>query len=161
MKLSSSSAAAALLSAALFTPAAAQLNSLSNVLSVIPPQKLVARPSETITAEFRIQLRNGYHVNSNKPADPYLIPLRFTWLPGAAQVLEVQYPAPKMERFEFSQKPVSVFDGEFKTTARVKVGANPPRGPLKLEGKLRYQACNDKMCLPPRTIDVSVPLEIR
>lgn len=147
--------------AALFTPAFAQLNALSNVLTLIPPEKLVARRNETVTAEFRIQLRNGYHVNSNTPADRYLIPLRFTWLPGPAQVLDVQFPAPKLEKFEFSQKPVSVFDGDFKVTAKVKLAAAPPPGPLKLAGKMRYQACNDKMCLPPRTLDVSVPIELR
>jgi hypothetical protein len=159
--LSSCSAVAALIAAALCTPASAQLNSLSNVLTVIPPEKLVAKRNETITAEFRIQLRNGYHVNSDKPADPYLIPLRFTWLPGPAQPVEVRFPAPKMEKFEFSEKPVSVFDGEFKAVAKFRVGSELPRGPLKVAGKLRYQACNDKMCLPPRTLDVTVPLEIR
>ena len=127
-----------LLAAALFTPASAQLNSLSNVLSVIPPEKLIAKRNQTITADFRIQLREGYHVNSDKPADPYLIPLRFTWLPGSAQVVETQFPAPKMEKFEFSQKPVSVFDGEFKTTAKVRIPADAPTGLSKLAGKLRY-----------------------
>jgi hypothetical protein len=147
--------------AALILPASAQLNSLSNVLTVIPPEKVVAKRQETVTAEFRIQLRNGYHVNSDKPADRYLIPLRFTWLPGPAQPLDTRFPAPKMEKFEFSQKPVSVFDGEFKVKADFKIGSELPPGPLKIAGKLRYQACNQKMCLPPRTLDVTVPLEIR
>jgi hypothetical protein len=145
----------------MFTPAFAQLNSLSNVLSVIPPEKLVAKRNDTITADFRIQLREGYHVNSDKPADSYLIPLRFTWLPGPAQPIETRFPAPKLEKFEFSQKPVSVFDGEFKTTSKFRISADAPTGLSRLAGKLRYQACNQRMCLPPRTLDVTVPLEIR
>ena len=118
--------------------------------------------NQSFTADLRVQLRNGFHVNSDKPADPYLIPLRFTWPAGqAAQATEVVFPAPKMEQFQFSKQPVSVFEGEFKTTVRFKTDANAPLGPKKLNGKLRYQACNDKMCLPPRTLDVVVPVEIR
>ena len=66
-----------------------------------------------------------------------------------------------MQKFSFSDKPLSVFEGEFKVTAKFKIPANAPAGAAKLEGKLRYQACNDRMCLPPRTLDVIVPLEIQ
>jgi thiol:disulfide interchange protein DsbD len=152
---------AALLTGALCTPAAAQVNSLSNVLTVIPPERLVAKRGDTITAEFRVQLREGYHVNSDKPADSYLIPLRFTWPAGPAQPIELRLPAPKMEKFEFSDKPVSVFDGEFKAAAKFRIAADAKPGLSKLAGKLRYQACNMTTCLPPRTLDVTVPLEIR
>ena len=37
-----------------------------------------------------------------------------------------------------------------------------PGGALRhLNGKLRYQACNNKECLPPRTVDVRVTLDIQ
>jgi hypothetical protein len=29
-----------------------------------------------------------------------------------------------------------------------------------LTGKLRYQACNDRTCLTPKTIEVTLPIEI-
>jgi hypothetical protein len=31
---------------------------------------------------------------------------------------------------------------------------------MVIPGKLRYQACNDRMCLQPKTIDVSLPVDI-
>jgi len=30
-----------------------------------------------------------------------------------------------------------------------------------MNGKLRYQACNDKECLPPKTIDVQFAVDIQ
>jgi hypothetical protein len=139
----------------------AQLNSLSNVLTVTPPQKLTGKRNQVITADFKVELRSGYHVNSDKPSDPYLIPLKFTWGQGAAQATETIFPKPVLLKFSFSEQPLSVFEGDFKITTKFKIPADAPAGGGKLNGKLRYQACNDKMCLPPRTLDVTVPLEIQ
>jgi hypothetical protein len=150
-----------LLAAAICTPIAGQLNSLSSVLSVTPPKVVAAKRNQTVSADIKLELRQGYHVNSDKPTDEYLIPLKLTWTPGAAESAGVDFPAPVMQKFSFSEKPLSVFEGDFKLTAKFKIPANAPVGPSKLEGKLRYQACNDRMCLPPRTLDVIVPLEIQ
>jgi hypothetical protein len=30
-----------------------------------------------------------------------------------------------------------------------------------MNGKLRYQACNNKECLPPRTIEIPVTVDIQ
>jgi hypothetical protein len=143
-------------------PAQTTLNSLSSVVNVVAPEKVILKRGATQTVEFTIQVKNGFHVNSNKPEDQYLIPLRFTFgAEGPVQVGDVEYPKPSMEKFAFSDKPVSVFQGDVKTRAVVKAGPNAAAGASVLNGKLRYQACNDRMCLPPRTLDVKVPVEIR
>jgi hypothetical protein len=66
-----------------------------------------------------------------------------------------------MEKFQFSNKAMSVFQGDFKAQAKLKVPANAAAGVSTLLGKLRYQACNDRMCLPPRTLEIKIPVEIR
>jgi hypothetical protein len=40
------------------------------------------------------------------------------------------------------------------------VANTAPVGPGTVGGKLRYQACNDRMCLPPKTLDVDLPVDI-
>jgi hypothetical protein len=129
---------------------------ISTVLSVTPPEKIAGKRNEVVTADFTLQLRNGYHVNSNTPNDEFLIPLRFTWIDGVAQAGEVTFPKPNLEKYEFSQKPVSVFTGDFKVQTKFKVLSTG-----NMLGKLRYQACSDKACLPPRIIDVKLPVEVR
>jgi hypothetical protein len=147
--------------AVLCLPAAAQtsLGSLSSVLHVTAPEKIVAKRGSAVEVPFTIEVKHGYHVNSDKPADEYLIPLRFTFTPGTLELVEVVWPKPVMQKFPFSEKPLSVFEGTFKVVAKLKAGAQP--GASQLVGKLRYQACNDRMCLPPRTLDIKAPVEIR
>lgn len=107
-----------------------------------------------------MQLREGYHVNSNLPADPYLIPLRLTWNPGSVEVVSVVFPAAHMEKLAFSEKPVSIFTGNFDVVTIFKAAAGAAPGQSVVTGKLRFQACNDRMCLAPRTLDISLPVEI-
>jgi hypothetical protein len=107
-----------------------------------------------------VQLREGYHVNSNMPADDYFIPLRLTWNPGPLEAVSVIFPKPQMEKLAFSDKPVSIFTGNFEVITKFKAAAGAALGQNVVTGKLRYQACNDRMCLPPRTVDLSLPVQV-
>ena len=71
------------------------------------------------------------------------------------------YPKPSLEKYEFAEKPLSVFTGDFELVANFKVAANAPAGPGAAVGKLRYQACSDRACFPPKTVDVTVPYQIQ
>jgi hypothetical protein len=133
----------------------------TNVLTVAPGEKLRIKRGETATAKIRAQLQAGYHVNSDKPADDYLIPLKLTWTANPLEAAEVVYPKPQMEKTDFSPKPVSVFSGSFEIQTRFKAPATAPNGMAILTGKLRYQACNDRMCLPPKTIEVPLTVDIQ
>lgn len=132
----------------------------AQVLTVSAPLRTSAKRGGEMTLKLTIKLKDGYHVNSNKPAEDYLIPLRLTWDKGPFEPLETVYPAPRLENYSFSAKPVSVFSGAFEVTARFRVAPSAPTGITALSGKLRYQACTDKMCLPPRTVDVKAPVEV-
>jgi hypothetical protein len=129
-------------------------------LSVTAPSNLVLKAGGEYQVKLKLSLRAGYHVNSNMPSDKYLIPLKLTWNPGPAQAEEVLFPKPQMEKVSFSPNPLSVFTGEFELVTRFKVPATAAPGPSALVGKLRYQACNDRMCLTPKTIDVAMQADI-
>jgi thiol:disulfide interchange protein DsbD len=137
-------------------PSLAQINPLT----IAPPDKLTAKAGSTVEVKTTIQLRQGYHCNSNTPSDEYLIPLKLTWTPGPLESPEVAYPKPQMEKFSFSDKPLSVYTGDFVVATKFKVAAGANPGTAFVSGKLRYQACNDRMCLPPKTVEVSVPVDI-
>jgi len=127
---------------------------------VVAPPRTVFQRNEIAAVKLAVQLRSGYHVNSNTPSEDYLIPLRLTWEPGAFEAAETIYPKPHFEKYSFADKPLSVFTGDFEIVARlkpVKVSA----GMGILLGKLRYQACSTTACLPPKTVEVRVPYETR
>jgi hypothetical protein len=127
---------------------------------VEPGQTLKAKAGATVDAKVSLQLREGYHVNSNTPSDSYLIPLKLTWTPGTLEAAGVTYPKPLMEKYSFSPTPLSVFSGTFDLTTKFKVPATAAIGPTSVSGKLRYQACNNTMCLPPKNLDVVLQVDI-
>jgi len=132
----------------------------NNVLTIAPPEKVTAKAGALVSVKTAAQLRSGYHCNSDKPSDEYLIPLKLTWTPAPLEVAEIAYPKPQMEKYSFSDKPLSVYTGDFEIVTKFKVPASAPLGPAVLTGKLRYQACTDRMCLPPKTVDVSLPITV-
>ena len=105
---------------------------------------------------------SGYHVNSNTPSEEYLIPLKLTWTStGALEGGAITYPKGALEKYEFSEKPISVYTGNFDLTATFKVAATAPAGPGAAVGKLKYQACSNRACFPPKTVDVNVSYQVQ
>ena len=132
----------------------------TNVLTVAAPAPLRVKAGATAAAKLTFQLRDGFHVNSNTPSVGYLIPLKLTWTGGVLTAGDVVYPKPQMERYSFSKVPLSVFTGDFTVLTRFQAAPGAPPGASTIAGKMRYQACNDRLCLPPRNLDVSLPVEI-
>jgi DsbC/DsbD-like thiol-disulfide interchange protein len=134
----------------------------SGYLTVGEPQKVAGQRNAAVQAKIPVSVRPGFHVNSHTPTDEYLIPLKLTWTSaGALEGGSVTYPKPSMEKYEFAEKPLSVFTGNFELVVNFKVAANAPAGPGAAVGNLRYQACNDRACFPPKTVEVTVPYQIR
>ena len=133
----------------------------NNVLTVSPAGRLKIKRNETAVANVHVQLRTGYHVNSNTPSDEYLIPLKLTWDAAPLEAVDVDYPKPKLEKYQFSAKPLSVFSGDFDIETKFKAPSNATNGMALLSGKLRYQACTDRMCLPPKTANVTLTADIQ
>ena len=132
----------------------------TSVLLIPKPDPVAAKAGTTMEFKLPLQLREGYHVNSNKPPDPYLIPLRLTWESGPITAAEIVYPKPDFRKVDFFAGSLPVFSGRFELLTRFKIPASVPPGLVNIAGKLRYQACNDRMCLPPKTIDITLPVSV-
>jgi len=135
-------------------------SNIGNVLMTPKPEPLAAKAGSAVEFKLPLQLREGYHINTNMPPDPYLIPLRLTWDAGPLTVSEVVYPKPSLLKVEFFPAPLPVFSGRFELITRFRVAASAQPGLVNVPGKLRYQACNDRMCLPPKTIDLTLPVGV-
>lgn len=96
------------------------------------------------------EIQKGFHVNANKVLEDYLIPTTVTAeLPAGWMLQETKYAEGKALKFEFSDKPLNVYEGTFITRLKLSAPASAPLGVVKLPLTLRYQACNDVACLPP------------
>jgi Disulphide bond corrector protein DsbC len=131
------------------------------VLTVSPIARVHAKRGQELTERLAVDLQPGFHVNSDQPADSYLIPFKLTWAKGPLEALQVVYPKPQLNSYAFSQKPVSVFSDKFEVVTRFKAVASAQPGMALMNGKLRYQACNERECLAPKTVDVQFAVDIQ
>ncbi|HVW87097.1 MAG TPA: protein-disulfide reductase DsbD domain-containing protein [Bryobacteraceae bacterium] len=133
---------------------------MSPNLTVKPVPTVKAAKGSTAEVTLKASLPSGYHANSNKPAEAYLIPLTLKWTGGPLQMLSVTYPQGTMEKYSFSDKPLSVVTGEFSITTKFRVPAEAASGPAAQTGTLRYQACDNKACYPPKNVPVNVTVSV-
>jgi hypothetical protein len=120
---------------------------------LFPEQVTVAAEKATpVTLHFRIA--PGLHINSHTPSEDYLIPTNFTIPEGADVRLDnATYPAGTDITLPADPKTkINVYAGDFAIRVRIVSTA----GNHLVEAKLRYQACNDSQCLPPKTIPVAI-----
>jgi hypothetical protein len=96
-----------------------------------------------------IEIPDGWHINAHQPRSKALIPTRMSlsekakgWRLGA-----VDYPR---------GEPLSVYSGRVRLQASLSSAKPDPSGLRILPVELRLQACNDRVCLPPETLTLSL-----
>jgi suppressor for copper-sensitivity B len=108
-----------------------------------------------------VTLEDHWHVNSNTPSYDYLIPTELILdLPPGSSETDLLYPAHSMQEFPFTEGPIAVYDGTFDIFADFSLPQSLPEGSLILDATLRYQACDDKQCLPPVNTEAQIELLI-
>ena len=115
------------------------------------------------TSEIAVvaEIMDGFHINSNRPLEEYLIPTALEpQLPAGLRVVATEFPQAKELKFEFSEKPLAVWEGTIQIRMKLRVVPDAPLGALKLPLTLRYQACNDVACLPPVKLPFVAEFEI-
>jgi hypothetical protein len=106
----------------------------------------------TVTLHFRIA--PGLHINAHTPSEKELIPTSLSIPEGFGVRLDSAAYPPGVEftpPFDPNTK-LSVYAGEFTIQARIVAAA----GNHLVEAKLRYQACDNNACMPPRSITVAI-----
>lgn len=131
----------------------------SPALTVKTPIGVVVKKGATIEVKLTATLNDGFHLNSHTPTEDYLIPLSLKW-EGGLEAVDVVYPRPQMEKYSFDDKPLSVLTGQFPLVTKFKAAAAATPGPVTLNGKVRYQACNNNSCFPPKTVPVTLTVQI-
>ena len=112
-------------------------------------------PGSDVRVALQVQLPEGYHMNSNKPRDPMLIPVVLTVpspdqpLPAGVTVSEIVFPKPTDLVQRGADQPLSVFERQFAIGVVLKVDASVAPGTITIPARLRYQACDETMCYIP------------
>jgi len=120
------------------------------------PEQVTVAASKPVSVALHFSIAPGLHINSHTPKDGFLIPTAFT-IPADSGVIleEASYPQGADVILPSDPKTkLNVYSGEFVIQARIV--ASP--GEHLVEARLRYQACDQNACMPPKTI--TVPIDV-
>lgn len=118
-------------------------------------------PGETFKVALAATISPGWHIHAHELADEFLIPTELI-LEGKekVEVIRYSYPEPRLEKFEYSESALLIYDGELILGVLVKADAGLELGSHKLNGSLSFQACDSRSCLPPKKIEFEISFKL-
>jgi hypothetical protein len=127
----------------------------------LPPLASVTRGKPN-TVELQFHVSSGFHVNSNKPSAEYLIPTVLKLDAPTDIVLgRITYPEGEQMSFAFApDEKLSVYSGEFDLAVMVRPLASVLPGNYEFHGQLKYQACDNAACYPPKQLPVRFVVKV-
>jgi hypothetical protein len=132
----------------------------SVTVAEVPLTTAMRGKETTLTLHFRVGA--GFHINSNKPTEEYLIPTELKLdVPTDIVVGKIGYPAGESMSFAFApDEKLSVYSGFFDITVGVRPLISVLPGKYEFRGRLRYQACDNASCYPPKTVPVNFEVKV-
>jgi len=111
-------------------------------------------------ATIILTIPDDLHVNSNNPNSKYSIPTTVRLSSTEARVSAVRYPKGKTKKFGFSDTPINVYEGKVEFGFEVTVPASFKGDSIQVKAVVRYQACNDEVCFPPRNREITLSAKV-
>ena len=108
-----------------------------------------------------LSIPGGLHVNSSRPGNRYQIPTNVRLTAQGARVTGPNYPRGINRKFQFSDTTINVYEGTVRFPFTVTVPAGFRGNTLRVRAVVRFQACTDEVCYPPRTKEVTITARVR
>ena len=141
-----------------FQSSAKQVVTISNVWSHTGVQ-----PGGQINLAVVLDIQKPYHVNSPTAQDPY-VPLKIQLVSAPDQVRSSTplYPKPEILNFGSgnSAEKISVFTGRITAVLTMDIASSARAGEIPIQIWIRYQACDDRVCLFPVDLTNTVVLQV-
>jgi hypothetical protein len=124
----------------------------SYVVYAAEPQAVPTGRQAILDLSFHVL--NGFHVNSHTPSSEFLIPTRLDLQPApGVSPGALVYPPGKLYTLPADPtEKLDVYTGDFHV--KLPVLASP--GPHELKALLKYQACDNAACYPPKTLSIAI-----
>ncbi|MBC7362418.1 MAG: hypothetical protein H5U06_09075 [Candidatus Aminicenantes bacterium] len=134
---------------------------MTPILTVNPAPSQRVSPGSTFEIALELVVAPGYHINSDKPEDELLVATSVEIKNDPfIEIKEILFPEAKKKKFGFSDKPISVYEGKIKIKIKMGLKESFKGRELSLEGRVRYQACNDHTCLRPMSAPFKFSLSV-
>lgn len=96
-----------------------------------------------------VHMKDGWHINSNKPLEEYFIPTALT-LPNGP-LANAKFPKPIEKKLKFNGTPLSLYEGHLVLEDALPDTVSTEAQVLTLD----IQACSDQICLEPESLSFS------
>lgn len=130
--------------------------------AALPAGTHSVQAGQKVSLALSADIDSGWHVYAfPQPPDSPVIATEVTVPDGQALALsgEIKPPKAQSQMDPTVGKETAIYENSVTFDLLLKV-ARKAKGKQDLEVDVRYQACNNRMCLPPRTDKVTVPVEI-
>jgi hypothetical protein len=123
---------------------------------------VTAQRAQQTMVSMNFRIPPGYHINSNAPKSEFLIPTALKMdLPTDIILGKIEYPPGEDKNFPFSpDEKLSVYSGDFAITVAVHPLHSVVPGKYEMRGVLRYQACDNAACYPPKSLPVNFEVKV-
>ena len=123
---------------------------------------VTAQRAQQTMVNLNFRVPPGYHINSNAPKSEFLIPTALKMdLPTDIILGKIEYPPGEDKNFPFSpDEKLSVYSGDFTIAVAVHPLHSVVPGKYEMRGVLRYQACDNAACYPPKNLPVSFEVKV-
>jgi len=140
----------------------AQTPGKAPTLTVAPLPLVTAQRAQQTMVNLDFRIPPGYHINSNTPKSEFLIPTALKMdLPTDIVLGKIEYPVGEDRSFPFSpDEKLSVYSGDFTIAVAVHPLHSVVPGKYQMRGVLRYQACDNAACYPPKNLPVSFEVKV-
>lgn len=131
-------------------------------IKVSPVSVVRVVQGKSVTVPLSFQVPDGYHINSNKPKSEFLIPTVLKVEATTDIVIgKTSYPDGHDMSFAFApDEKLNVYTGDFNVDVLVRPLHSAQPGKYIVRGTLKYQACDNKACYPPKKLPVSFDVKI-
>jgi hypothetical protein len=133
-----------------------------DLVQIDVPDNTEAVAGKPFEVQIKFFVADGYHINSNKPTEEYMIPTQVDWEPSSIKHLSDVFPKPDSVEFPFTHgKKLSVYQRVQVIKAKFSVPASGVTGKINVDGTFRYQACDNAACYPPNKVEFRIPVTVR
>ncbi len=109
-----------------------------------------------------LDIPHDLHTNSNNPGSEYAIATTVKVAPvSGVKIGAVAYPRGMNKKFEFSEKALNVYEGRVVFGFDVTVPRGYRNPTVEIEATVRYQACTNEVCYPPKSKTVKLTAKVK
>jgi Disulphide bond corrector protein DsbC len=132
------------------------------VVKMAPAPTVSAVQGKPATETLSFKIANGFHINSNRPKSEYLIPTALKVEATTDIVIgKITYPEGKDMTFAFSpDEKLNVYANDFTVGVLVRPLHTVTPGKYVVRGTLKFQACDNTACYPPKNLPISFDVRI-